>query len=80
MVEYRAGLIARVKWKLTELGEDGITPLVQGADHCGNIGVGAVDENIWGDGSGQSHGTAGEDRKDSGETHCLESREVENWS
>jgi len=62
-------LIAQVEGKLTELWKDGIAPLVQGADRCGNVGIGAANENIRGDGDGQGHGTTGEDRKDSGETH-----------
>jgi len=80
VIEYCAGLIAQIKGKLTELGEDGITPLVQGADHSGNVGVGAAEENIRGDGGGQSHRTTGEDRKDSGETHCSDSEKAENRS
>ena len=68
-VEYRADLIAQVERKPTELGKDVIEPLVQGADYRGDVGVGAADENVGGDGSGEDHGTTGENRKDSGETH-----------
>ena len=69
MVEYRVDLTAQMERKLTELGKDGIAPLVQGTDHCRNVGIGAADENIWGDGGGHGHGTTGEHINDSGETH-----------
>jgi hypothetical protein len=55
--------------KLTELGKDAIALLIQDAEGIGDASVGAADEDVGGDGGGQSHGTAGEDRKDSGETH-----------
>ena len=60
---------SRSKKKLTELGEDGIALVTQGADDYRDVGVGTTDENIGGDGGGESHSTTGENRKDSGEAH-----------
>lgn len=68
-VEYHPKSDRERKSELTEPGEDAVALLVQGTDNPGNVAVGTTDEGVGGDGGGQSHSTAGEDRKDSGETH-----------
>jgi len=68
--------IAQREERLTEQRKDGIAFIIQSAEDFRDLVVGAADEGVGGDGSGQSHGTAGEDREDSGETHS--DGEVEN--
>jgi len=70
--------IAQREERLTEQGENGIALVVQSAEDSSDLVVVAADESSGGDGSGQSHGTAGEDSQDSGETHS--DREVEEGS
>jgi hypothetical protein len=55
--------------KLTEQGKDAIAILTQDADRVGDVSVSTADQNVGDDGGCQSHSTAGENRKESGELH-----------
>jgi len=55
--------------KLTEQRKDGIAFIIQSAEDSRDLIVVAADESGGGNGSSQSHGTAGEDSEDSRETH-----------
>jgi len=76
-VEHPRNSVAQRKGGPTELGENGVAFPIQIAENVIDLVVGAADESVGGDGGGQSHGTTGEDRKDSGETHS--ERVIEGW-
>ena len=63
-------MIVKKEIELTDLNESVSALAVHVGDDGSDLIVSPLDKSVRGDDGGHGHGTAGEDREDSGETHC----------